>query len=312
MKFSLFLFLFAFVAQRSLAQHYEYVYKNPKDSTYHCYLGVLPEHTNIKGVIIRDFSALPNKNKKSRYQWMELALENNMAVLYTVSSKYFPELFYNDDGPILLDEMLHEFISKHNIPRNNIFIGGISASGTRALRFAQFCAEGKSKYKHQIKGVFAVDSPLDIERFYKSAERHKKYFSESMQEEAKLVLKAFPEQLGDTPYNQSNTYQKASVFSASAIDGGNAKHYRNSSILLIHEPDIDWWLHKRGASYYDINSYDIVGFAQCLQKMQHEDITLITTSGKGFDRLGNRNCHSWTIVDEAFLIKWIITRTDTN
>ena len=306
------LLLFVFTYQLSTAQKHEYVYKNPSDSSFNCYLGVLPNTDKIKGVIIRDFSSLPNINKKSRYRWMEFALENDIAVLYTVTSNFFPELFYNDAGPILLDEMLHEFLRKHQIPKNNVFIGGISASGTRALRFAQYCAEGKSKYNHQIKGVFAVDSPLDIERFYRSAEEHKKYFATSMKEEAELVLKAFPEQLAGTPHDHLDYYQDASVFSASDVYGGNAKHYLQTALLLIHEPDIDWWLHERGASYYDINSYDIAGFAQYLQSIQHKDIELISTSGKGFDKQGKRNCHSWTIVDEAYLIEWVLKRIQNN
>lgn len=259
---------------------------------------------------MRDYSTLPDINKQSRYQWMNLALDNGIAVLFTVSTNNFPELFYDDSGPLLLDEMLNEVINKHQIPKENVFIGGISASGTRALRFAQFCAEGKSKYGQQIKGVFSVDSPLDIERFYRSAQQHKQYFHPSMKEEADLVLKAFPEHLNGTPDDRLEHYQNASVFSATAPAGGNARHYLNTSLLLFHEPDIDWWLHERGASYYDFNSYDIAAFVVCLKAMKHKDIELISTSGKGFDKQGNRNCHSWTIVDEDYLIKWVMERID--
>jgi hypothetical protein len=48
----------------------------------------------------------------------------------------------------------------------------------------------------------------------------------------------------------------------------------------------------------------------CLQYLEHQDIELIETSGKGFDRAGNRHCHSWTIVDEEYLINWILARCE--
>lgn len=306
------LLLLLTLGEITFAQQHEYVYRNPNNKSFNCYLSLLPESKEIKGLIIRDYSSLPDINKKSRYRWMELALEQGMAIVFTVSSNYFPDLFYDDAGPKILDEILHEVVDKYKIPKEHIFIGGISASGTRALRFAQFCNEGKSKYKHQIQGVFAVDSPLDIERFYNAAKNHKKYYHPYMKEEAELILKAFPEKLNGTPESNLKNYRKASVFSASDTNGANASHYLNTSILLIHEPDIDWWLHERGASYYDFNSYDIAGFVICLKALKHKDIEMISTTGKGFDKNGNRNCHSWTIVDEDYLIKWILERIESN
>ena len=80
------------------------------------------------------------------------------------------------------------------------------------------------------------------------------------------------------------------------------------STLLFHEPDIDWWLAERGCSYHDINSIDIAGMYNWLLQNGHSDIELITTTNKGFDRNGNRKCHSWSIVDEEYLIDWIIKR----
>ena len=86
--------------------------------------------------------------------------------IFTVTSNRFPELYYFDEKPALLDEIIYEVITGHNIPEHNIFLGGMSASGTRALRFVQYCNQGKSKYNTTVRGVFAVDSPLDLERFY--------------------------------------------------------------------------------------------------------------------------------------------------
>ena len=295
-------------SQLSFGQKQEYIYRS-SDSTVNCYLLITPNNTKIKGLIIRDYSSLPkNNNKKYPYKWKKLALKNGLAILYTVSSNYFPELYYNDTCLNLLDEIIHEVVKKHNIPSNNLFIGGISASGTRALKYVQYCEMGKSKYNLKINGVFSVDSPLDLERFYYSALNHKSNFKKGMLWEAKLITKVFPKKLNGTPKDNYKNYRKQSVFSYKDSTGGNAKHLLNTSTIFFHEPDINWWVSERGATYYDINSFDIAGIFNFLKLKGHQDIELITTTKKGYDRNGNRKCHSWSIVDEDYLINWILKR----
>ena len=292
------------------AQTYEYVYRNNQDSSANCYLKVIPDTSELVGLIVRDFSSLPDTSKESRSEFHVLAAKNGLMTIFTVTSKRFPELYYFDKEPALLDEIIHEVITKHNIPDTNIFIGGISASGTRALRFAQYCNQGKSKFNTKIRGVFAVDSPLDLERFYNSSFEHRKYFKKGMLWEADLILNKFPEFIG-TPQENIDTYRKSSVFSHTDTTIGNANYFLNTSILLFHEPDIDWWLHERGATYFDINSFDISAFVNKQISNGNNDIELITTTQKGYDRNGERNCHSWTIVDEDYLIEWIVKRINT-
>ncbi len=291
------------------AETFEYVYRDKSDSTVNCYLKVIPEIENIKGLIIRDFSSLPDISKKSRFKLHILAAEDGIMTIFTTTSKRVPELYYFDEEPALLDDMINEVVVDYNIPKQNIFIGGISASGTRALRFAQYCNEGKSQYGIKIRGVFAVDSPLDLERFYYSALKHRKYFKAGMLYEANLILDKFPKYIG-TPEENLDVYRKSSVHSHTDTTLGNAQYYLNTSIIMFHEPDIDWWIKERGASYYDINSFDIAGFVNKQISNGNKDIELVTTSNKGFDREGNRKCHSWTIVDEEYLLNWIVKRME--
>lgn len=307
---SVFSILLVAIAFHGVCQKTEYVYKNTGDSTYNCYLTVIPANGGINGLIVRDYSSLPKAKKTAPYpyKWKDLALDNGMAILYTVSSNYFPELYYNNSGLLLLDELIHEVVVKHNIPKQNIFIGGISASGTRALKYAQFCEMGKSKFDIRINGVFSVDAPLDFERFYNAAATHKSNFKKGMLQEAELMTKVFPEKLGGTPQTQLEVYQDRSVFSNTEAAGGNARYLMRTAAIFFHEPDIDWWIEERGASYYDINSFDIAGLYNFLRLNKHPDVELITTTGKGFDRNGFRNCHSWSIVNEEYLINWIVKR----
>src|SRR5690606_1776148 len=100
---------------------------------FNCYLAILPKSTEIKGVIVRDFSSLPGPSKKTRFHLHEIAADNGYATLITCSSNFYPELFLNDSGPKNLDTLLNHAILRYNLPIDKIFIGGISASGTRAL-----------------------------------------------------------------------------------------------------------------------------------------------------------------------------------
>jgi hypothetical protein len=306
---AVFLLIFVFILGPSCAQKIEYTFRNPNDSSYNCYVTVVPENTEIKGLIVRDFSRLPvlPTSKVYPYKWRDLALTQGFMVVYTVSSRYFPELYYDDLPLAILDSMVFEVVERFNLPEKNVFIGGISASGTRALKYAQYCNQGKSQFDMHINGVFAVDSPLDNERFYSSAFSHQQNFKEGMKSEAEMMLRVYPERLG-FPEENRERYRNASVFSHTSEDGGNARLLLTTSILLIHEPDIEWWVSERGATYFDINSFDIAGMYNYLKLINHSDIELITTSGLGFDRQGKRNCHSWTIVDEPYLTQWMKSR----
>ena len=291
------------------SQTSKYVYRNAQDSSYNAYLLITPDTTKTKGVIIRDYSRLPDTSKKSPYSWSSLALENGYAILYTVSSDFFPELCYSDSSTRLLDEIINEALIKNKLPSDNIFIGGISASGTRALRYTQFCEQGKSKFGIKIKGVFSVDSPLDLERFCYSAKNNKRNFKAGMLWEANLMNKVFPKKLGPIESKTEN-YRKHSVFSYKDSTGGNAKYLLNVPTLFFHEPDIEWWIKERGAHYYDINSFDIAGLVNWLTVNGGTKVEQVITTNKGFDREGNRKCHSWTIVDEEYLINWIVKQSD--
>lgn len=288
------------------AQQSEYVYRNPSDSTFNCYLKIFPKTEQIKGLVIRDFTNLPDTSKQSPYQIFDLIAEAGMMTLITNTSNQFPELFASDEPMKLLDEMVSEVIEAHQIPKENIFIGGISASGARALRYAQYCAAGKSKVR--IRGVFAVDSPLDLERFYHSASNHKHNFTDGMLWEANHMIPLFNDLFGGSPDEKYDDYKAGSVFTQSDPKGGNASLLKSTDLILFHEPDIDWWIHERGASYYDINSYDYAAFTVLLRSLGNESVELVTTTGKGFDRQGNRKPHSWTIVDEVYLVQWMTAR----
>jgi len=304
MTFLVLLFLLAIPLSAS-ASSQVYVYRDASDSTTNCYLKIVPDGT-VKGLVVRDYSSLPDTSKASPFQFTELMVERGWLVLYTVTTTSFPDLGYHDTSMALLDDMIHEVLEHHQIDRRQIVIGGISSSGTRALRYAQWCVQGKSVHGHRVAAVFAVDPPLDLERFYRSSERiMARGIERSARWEAELMLRTLPQHLGGPPDSVPDAYVAASVYARGAPLGGNARWYVDVPIRLYHEPDIDWWLNERAADYYDFNSIDIAGFVQQVRDLGGSRIELISTSGKGFGPDGKRKPHSWTIVEEQDLASWI-------
>ena len=275
-----------FSAVLATAQTASYTYRDPADSTRNCYLTIVPDDSP-KGLVVRDYTRLPDTSVASPFQFTDLMVDAGWAVVYTVTSTTYPDLYYHDAGPRLLDSIVHEVMEAHNVDPEHLVIGGISASGTRALRYAQWCEQGKSPFGHRVAGAFAVDPPLDLERFYRSSDRiidrNNPY---SDRREAQLILKVFPEQLGGSPDEVPAAYHAASVYARRAADGGNAGLLMDVPVLLYHEPDVEWWVVQRAADWFDFNSVDIVGLYHAIRDMGSTSIELITTHGQGFDRQG--------------------------
>jgi len=283
-----------------------YVHRTPSDSSTNAYALFLPEGS-VKGLIVRDYSQLPKRGSKPTHQFHHMALDAGIAMLYTLTSAEFPELYIREQPMMMLDDILYDVLTTYNLPKDNIVIGGISASGTRALRFAEYCAMGKSNHGIRIAGVFAVDSPLDLKRFFRSTLQHKQHFKAGMLDEADLMQPLWEKNfIVDNAVNH-RLMADVSVFDADDPQGGNASTLASTPLMLWHEPDLDWWMNERGCSYLDINSIDIAAFVVTIRSLGNNSVELVTTSGKGYDAEGRRNCHSWTIVDEQRLIRWIIS-----
>lgn len=273
---------------------------------------ILPQDQPIKGIIIREFSQLPDTSHAPRHDFLRLSVNAGFAALYTSVSEYYPDMFLNDRGPTQLDSILHYILEAHpEIPDDKLFIGGISASGTRALRYVAYCNEGKSVFGHRIRAAFAVDSPLDMERFYLSSEKilargHEK----GNHWESNLITTTLDRELGGSPKEFPERYTDASVYVYSKPDSSQIAPYLGTAIRIYHEPDAQWWLESRLESVYEANMVDNTGFYVALISQGHTDAEIINTQNKGFDSDGNPKPHSWTIVDEPELVQWLLSYAD--
>jgi hypothetical protein len=206
-----------------------------------------------------------------------------------------------------LDAIVAETLTTHRIPADRVVVGGFSSGGTAAVRYAEFCAAHRSAAGVRIRGVFAVDAPLDFGRFWRGETlairrgAHPRFVSE-----AKSVLADMRRVLGGSPDDQPARYLEMSPFSAFAEGGGQARLLADVPVRLYTEPDIEWWMENRTVDYYSMNAVDAAALIIQLRVLGNQQAQLITTERRGVRPDGNRHPHSWSIVDEDDLQTWIL------
>lgn len=217
------------------------------------------------------------------------------------------ETLYESDPPLrLLDSIIAEVLQRYRIPGGRVVIGGFSAGGTGAVRYAQYCALGSCAAAPSVAGVFGVDPPLDFERLYRGEEVSlRRGAPRSNRAEAQMIIETLRRALGGSPDQAPDAYRRYSPLLASAPDGGNATLLARTPIRLYVEPDVQWWIENRNLDYGGMNAVDHAALINLLRVAGNPRAELVTTTGKGVRPNGPRHPHSWSIVDESELAEWI-------
>ena len=205
-----------------------------------------------------------------------------------------------------LNEILSEVTEKHKLRNTKFFIGGFSIGGTCAIKYAELTNENQ----HSIKpaAVFAIDPPLDFERFYNSAVRDIRLSVHTNPSQENVYMKTRIEELMDgNPSEALPNYHKISPYSFSDTTQMAVKQLLNTPLRIYSEPDINWWIKERGADFSGMNVLDGSAMINELHRLGNEEAALIVTENRGFRRLQNsKHPHSWSIVDDDELIEWLL------
>lgn len=258
---------------------------------------------NIKKVLVL-FGGFPEKPEdiKREFKIFKIAKKNGIAVIYM---NYNQKLWLEENEKQKLAEQLQNIFLENKLPTNNTYIGGFSSGGNVALLISSFLAENKD-FKLEPKGVFIVDSPIDLLALYKSAEKNiKSNFSEPSVHEANWIIAHLEENLGK-PKNNLSEYEKNSVFTSRTNGINNLKSLKNTRIRFYTEPDTLWWKENRKADYDQMNAYYIKRLSESLKNSGFSQVEYIPTENKGYRANGDRHPHSWSIVDKQDLVKWIM------
>ena len=231
-----------------------------------------------------------------------LLAKKNVATMIVSASGYLV-----DDDVLTLKELIGEVVRELNIPPGHLAIGGISAGGTGAVRYSEYCISAPCDARFKPSAIFSVDAPLDFESWWNRLTLNvRRGDPKSALGESEAILDALRSALGGSPSQVPLAYRSRSPFLASGMNGGNAHLLKDVPIRLYTEPDVVWLIDNLGLDYYTINAVDQAALVLQLRALGNTKATLITTSGKGYRPPGIRNTHSWSIVDEPELADWIV------
>ena len=296
-----------FTSTISFGQKLETVYLNSKDSTANMYIAVIPDNKPIKAFmfLLDGFGASPQdilvQTELPRYAAKQGIL--TILPILKTGSLYFG---VDTTSQKSLANLIEIITNKYHLQGKDFYIGGFSIGGSCVIKYAELAV--KENYSIKPKAVFAVDPPLDWERFYNSAKRVVRLSPPNqVNGEVTYMIDRIEKEMNGTPKTAIQNYYNLSPYSHSDTTQTAIKNLIHTPIMLITEPDIQWWLTQRGYDYSYINATDQAAMINELQKLGNSKAVLITTTNKGYRKPGNRrHPHSWSITDPVELTKWLL------
>jgi hypothetical protein len=300
------LILTVFLSIISFGQKIETVYLNAKDSTADMYIAVKPQNGQINSFmfLLDGFGSSP-KDVLIETDLPKYAAQQGILTIIPLL-KTGPLYFGSDTASQhSLKDMIALVVTKYGLNGKDFYMGGFSIGGTCVVKYAELAVQ--NNYPIKPKAVFAVDPPLDWERFYNAAKRVVRLSSpDKINGEVSYMIERIKKEMGGTPETALEKFYDNSPYSHSDTTQRAIKELIKTPIMIISEPDIQWWLSQRGYDYSYINITDQAAMVNELQKLGNDKAVLVTTSNKGYRKPNNdRHPHSWSIADPKQTITWL-------
>ncbi|HEV3224365.1 MAG TPA: hypothetical protein VGZ90_15905, partial [Puia sp.] len=282
---------------------------NPKDSTANMYIAVIPEGIQIKAFmfLLDGFGASPRDVLLQTGLPEYAAKQGILTVLPILKTG---SLYFGVDSASQqsLNSQIETVISKYHLQGKDFYVGGFSIGGSCVVKYAELAV--KNNYPIKPKAVFAIDPPLDWERFYKSAKRVVRLSEPAkVNGEVTYMIGRIEKEMNGTPQTALENFYDISPYSFSDTTQRAVKTLIKTPIMIISEPDIQWWLSQRGYDLSYINITDQVAMINELRKLGNGKAVLVTTTDKGYRKPGNnRHPHSWSIADPVVLTNWLLSQ----
>ena len=305
----IFLILTAFISTISLGQKLETVYLNSKDSTTDMYIAVIPDDRSITACmfLLDGFGASP-KDVLIQTELPKYAAKQGILTILPIlktGARYFG---VDSSSQQSLKNQIETVISKYHLEGKDFYIGGFSIGGSCVVKYAELAV--KNNYAIKPKAVFAVDPPLDWERFYNSAKRIVRLsVPAQVNGEVTYMIDRIQKEMSGTPQNALENFYVLSPYSFSDTTQKAIKSLIKTPIMIISEPDIQWWLSQRGYDLSYTNITDHTAMINELQRLGNSKAVLVTTTDKGYRKPDNRrHPHSWSIADPTDVIRWLLSQ----
>lgn len=280
----------------------EKVFLDTKDTTKNCYTILYPQKLPCTGYLF----LIPGFGETAEDVLQQTDLPNKLAlsgILTIIPTFQDGVLSFGIDSlsQQTFNRILAAVTSKHPLKDKKLYVGGFSIGGSCAIKYAENAT---------IKpiAVFAIDPPLDLERYYNSAKRDIRLSKDNKaNEEYVYMVDRIEKETGGNPTTHLAEYYKISPYSFSDTTQSAIKKLANIPLRIYTEPDINWWLKEFGADFTNINATLCSAMINELNKLGNKNAVLLTTENKGYRKPDNkRHPHSWSIVDNDELIQWLL------
>ncbi|EHQ28726.1 alpha/beta-hydrolase superfamily protein [Mucilaginibacter paludis DSM 18603] len=288
------------------AQKLEHVYLSSKDTASNRYIAVIPEKVPVKAwmFLLDGFGASPENVLMESTLPKYAATQGILTVipLLSTGSLYFGS---DDASQRSLKEQIEGVAKKYGLKDKPFFIGGFSIGGTCAIKYAELAVN--NNYPFKPKAAFGIDPPLDWEHYYRGAERVIHLSGkEHVNQEVAYMIDRIKKEIKGTPEQALGNFYANSPYSFSDTTQSAVKLLAGTPVMLVSEPDLQWWLKERGYDLAFINIADDAGFINELKHLGNKNAVLVTTFGKGYREPGHvRHPHSWSIADSSDVVQWL-------
>jgi pimeloyl-ACP methyl ester carboxylesterase len=288
------------------SQSVKQVIVNERDKTSGYYLAVEPKDyqrgDSIKGVLV----LLSGFSQQSESIFPETKLHNVAFVnnILTIGFAAGYKVYADSEVQANLTAVLKDVLKRYGVAPEKFVFGGYSAGGTIALRYVELCNQYPGKYPVKPRGVFMVDSPIDVFTIWDMLEETAETnFSEPAVQEANEALSRMRNQFG-VPVENVARYNLVNPFSMNKNYGDNEKYLSATAVRAYHEVDISWRLINRRQTVRNANYYVTAELINRLLLQGNTKAEFIQSDRKGYRSNGMRHPHSWSIVDEVECIQW--------
>lgn len=214
------------------------------------------------------------------------------------------KLYLKDSEKTEYAELLNTILDNNKVEKENIFIGGFSSGGNISVILSNFLL--KTKNSIQPKGVFVVDSPLDIEKLYLNAKEDiKRNIDKDGIEEGLFIVDLLDTEIGMLSDNKKK-YEILSPYLTSTNSTNNIYYLKDIKTRFYFELDLKNQLKNTGRKYKELNAYQLEKTKESLKNLGAKKSELVITKNRGYRANGKRETHSWNIVERESLLKWIL------
>lgn len=289
----------------SYGQRIGTVYLNENDSTKNMYVAVVPEPEEATAllVLLGGSGYAPHDVLAQTEIPMHAAQQGILTVIPLLATG--ATAFGSDAvSQRSLKEMIDLVVARYRMAGKDLYVGGFSMGGTCAVRYAELAVQED----HAIKptAVFAINPPLDWERYYNAAKRVVRLAPpDQVNPEVHYMLGRIEQEMNGTPATALENYRARSPYSFSDTAQTAIRNLVGTPIMIVTEPAIDWWLEERGYDCSYNNITDQSAMINELRKLGNTSAVLVTTSDKGYRPDGTRHPSSWSIADPETVIRWL-------